>query len=62
MWFWLNVPPAALIFLAMTLIPLWLVIKRPDTGPQATLMPGPAQAVRDGSAAQAPSTSRLRAA
>jgi hypothetical protein len=29
---WLNVPIAALIFLAMSLIPLWMVIKHPDTG------------------------------
>ncbi len=32
-WFWMNVPFAALCFLAWTLIPLWIVIKRPDTGP-----------------------------
>jgi hypothetical protein len=29
---WLNVPIAAVIFLAMSLIPLWMVIKHPDTG------------------------------
>jgi hypothetical protein len=29
---WLNVPIAMLIFLAMSLIPLWMVIKHPDTG------------------------------
>lgn len=29
---WLNVPIAMLFFLAMSLIPLWMVIKRPDTG------------------------------
>jgi hypothetical protein len=29
---WLNVRLATLIFLAMSLIPLWMVIKRPDTG------------------------------
>jgi hypothetical protein len=29
--FWLlNVPLMALFFLAMTLIPLWMVLKRPD--------------------------------
>ena len=32
-WFWLNVPLGALIFLAVAGIPMWLVIKRPDTGP-----------------------------
>jgi hypothetical protein len=29
---WLNVPIAMLIFLAMSLIPLWMVVKHPDTG------------------------------
>ena len=29
---WLNVPLMALIFAAMCGIPLWMVIKRPDTG------------------------------
>ncbi len=28
---WLNVPLMALIFLAISVIPLWMVIKRPDT-------------------------------
>lgn len=32
-WFWLNIPLAALFFLAWTLIPLWMVVKHPDTGP-----------------------------
>jgi hypothetical protein len=31
-WFWMNMPLAALFFAAWTGIPLWLVIKRPDTG------------------------------
>jgi hypothetical protein len=31
-WFWLNIPLAGLIFLAMTLIPLWLVITHPEAG------------------------------
>ena len=30
-WFWLNIPLAALFFLAVTMIPLWLVIRHPDT-------------------------------
>jgi hypothetical protein len=30
-WFWLNVPLCALIFCAVCGIPLWLVIKHPDT-------------------------------
>jgi hypothetical protein len=32
-WFWLNIPLGALIFGAVCGIPLWLVIKRPDTAP-----------------------------
>jgi hypothetical protein len=34
-WFWLNMPLAALIFAAVAGIPLWMVIKHPDTGPDA---------------------------
>jgi hypothetical protein len=30
-WFWLNIPLCALIFGAVCGIPLWLVIKHPDT-------------------------------
>ena len=33
-WFWMNIPLAALIFAAWTGVPLWLVLKHPDTGPQ----------------------------
>jgi len=29
---WLNAPLIALIFLAISGIPLWMVIKHPDTG------------------------------
>ena len=32
-WIWLNMPLGALIFLAVAGIPLWMVIKHPDTGP-----------------------------
>lgn len=31
-WFWLNIPAGAVLFAAMVGIPLWLVIKHPDTG------------------------------
>jgi hypothetical protein len=31
-WFWLNIPLCAVIFSAVVGIPLWMVIKRPDTG------------------------------
>lgn len=43
-WFWLNIPLAALFFLAWTLVPLWMVINRPDTGPDvSSLDPSPAR-------------------
>jgi hypothetical protein len=32
-WFWLNIPLAALIFGAVCGIPVWLVIRHPDTAP-----------------------------
>jgi hypothetical protein len=32
-WLWLNIPPMAAFFLAMTGIPLWLVFKHPDRRP-----------------------------
>jgi hypothetical protein len=31
-WFWLNIPLCAVIFSAVAGIPLWMVIKHPDTG------------------------------
>ncbi len=34
-WVWLNIPLGTAIFAAVAGIPLWLVIKRPDTGPVA---------------------------
>jgi hypothetical protein len=34
-WIWLNMPLGALIFLAVAGIPLWMVIRHPDTGPDA---------------------------
>jgi len=39
-WFWLNIPLATVIFLAMSLIPLWLVIKRPDARTHASGLSG----------------------
>jgi hypothetical protein len=38
-WFWLNMPLAAVFFAAVTGIPLWLVIKRPDTAPSGQVAP-----------------------
>lgn len=33
MWFWLNIPLAALIVVAVAGIPMWMVIKHPDAAP-----------------------------
>jgi hypothetical protein len=33
LWFWLNIPACALIFLAVAGIPLWMVLTRPDEEP-----------------------------
>ena len=42
-WLWLNIPLAAVFFLATTMIPLWLVIKHPDSRPEtAVRAPRPA--------------------
>jgi hypothetical protein len=30
-WFWLNIPLAVAFFLAWSGIPLWLVLRHPDT-------------------------------
>jgi hypothetical protein len=32
-WLWLNIPLMAVFFMAMTGIPIWLVVKHPDLGP-----------------------------
>ena len=34
-WFWLNIPIGAVFFLAITGLPLWMVIRHPDHGPAA---------------------------
>ena len=35
-WFWLNIPLGVATFSAVVGIPLWMVIKRPDTGHDVT--------------------------
>jgi len=35
-WLWLNIPLAGLFFLTATLIPLWLVVRHPDTRTRAS--------------------------
>ncbi|MGO8961218.1 MAG: hypothetical protein ACLQFR_28185 [Streptosporangiaceae bacterium] len=46
-WLWINLPLAAVFFVAMTAIPLWLTFRRTDTGPNAVVparaVPRPAQ-------------------
>jgi hypothetical protein len=32
-WLWIDIPLCALFFLAVCGIPLWMVIRHPDTGP-----------------------------
>jgi hypothetical protein len=32
-WLWIDIPLCVLLFLAVCGIPLWMVIKHPDTGP-----------------------------
>lgn len=44
-WFWLNIPLRAVIFSAMAGIPLWMVIKRPDTGHEAAATKGRVEAL-----------------
>jgi hypothetical protein len=34
-WFWMNIPLAAMFVAIWTGVPLWLVLKHPDTGPES---------------------------
>jgi hypothetical protein len=45
-WFWLNIPLGMVIVLAVSGIPLWLVLKHPDERPSISVAAGdtPAQA------------------
>jgi hypothetical protein len=45
-WFWLNIPLGIVIVLAVSGIPLWLVLKHPDERPSISVAAGdtPAQA------------------
>jgi hypothetical protein len=58
-WFWMNIPLAAMIFAISTGVPLWLVLKHPDTGPQPRV-PGSRQPrVPDSPQPRVPDTPRL---
>ena len=39
-WLWLNIPLMVLFAAAVAGIPLWLVLRRPDFGPEAASRPG----------------------
>ncbi len=39
-WLWPNIVLGASFFLAVTGIPLWLVLRHPDTGPLPAFEPG----------------------
>ena len=43
MWFWLNIPLAALFFTATAGIPMRMVIKHPDAAPDFSAAPQPAE-------------------
>jgi hypothetical protein len=43
-WFWMNIPLAAMFVAIWTGVPLWLVLKHPDTGPESRVPNTPHQA------------------
>ena len=43
-WLWLTVPLRVLFAAAVAGIPLWLVLRRPDFGPETASRPGPVPA------------------
>jgi hypothetical protein len=45
-WFWLNVPLMAAFFLATAGIPMWLVLRHPETGPARTSRSIPPRSLR----------------
>ena len=63
-WLWLNIPLMAVFFIAVAGIPLWLVLRRPDFGPQAAGQPGqvPASVAARDAATRAGSAALPRAA
>lgn len=42
-WFWMNIPLAAAFFAAWTAIPLWLVLKHPETSTSSLAQARPLQ-------------------
>jgi len=56
-WLWLNIPLGCLFFLAISGIPLWMVIRHPDVRPARADATGTSVAWRVGSVL-APATER----
>jgi hypothetical protein len=42
-WFWLNIPLCAVIFSVVVGVPLWMVIKHPDTAASYARQDAPAR-------------------
>ncbi|HXZ66288.1 MAG TPA: hypothetical protein VEH05_16230 [Streptosporangiaceae bacterium] len=63
-WLWISAPIAAVFFLGYTVIPLWLVFRRPDVGPAESDRPaaGPADAARPVAGPGRPATPSVRPA
>ena len=57
-WFWLNIPLGALFVLAISGIPLWMVIRHPDDHPAGTDAAGRSATGRAGSVLAAGMTQR----
>ena len=57
-WFWLNIPLGALFLLAISGIPFWMVIRRPDDRPASTDATGRSATGRAGSVMVAGMTER----
>jgi hypothetical protein len=57
-WFWLNIPLGALFFLAISAVPLWMVIRHPDDRPAGTDAADPSATGRAGSVRAAGMTQR----
>ena len=45
-WILLNIPLCAVFFLAVAGIPLWMVVRHPDTGPDGSRAAAPGGTVR----------------
>jgi hypothetical protein len=64
MWLWVNLSFGAVFVLAIVAIPLWMVLRRPDTGPAGGAAPAvrPAHALAREATAHVVRTARWQAA